>query len=196
MSWDAIIAKTADQNFAKPADDALYLPMGSASSIQAKLNSALPELEWSSASEGYARSGTLSLEFSLLGKMDPNGSESRSIGINDEVESISVAARGSGDPVALLVVIAKANEWSVADTQEGAWIDLNAPSQATWQQFTEYRDRLQQGSPPGSSPSGGSPSAESMATNLMISCAVFVILALAIWRFPARTERSRSGSRR
>lgn len=177
MSWDAIIGKTSDPNFAKPADNAPFVAMGKPKEVKAKLNMSLPGIDWSSTSEGHVYAGAVSLEFSLTGK-----SAAAATGItpprlmeSEDVEFIGVSARGSGAPIPILVSIAKANQWSIADSQDGTWIDLNAPSEKSWVQFTEFRDKIVAN--PGSGNSNTNPS---VGTNLLISAVVFVAIALAI----------------
>lgn len=177
MSWDAIIAKTSDSNYIKPADDARLVAMGTAQEIRGKLSSALPSLKWSSASEGHGNVESLSLEFSLLGKSDAAKpmKPSKLPGDSDPIESVGVSARGTGDPVGVIVSIAKANRWSVADSQDGIWIDLNAPGKKSWNEFAQYRDEVA-----GNLPLDRPPGDRSVTTNLLISAIVFGAVVVAV----------------
>jgi hypothetical protein len=145
MSWDVIIAKAADTNYCKPAESTGLLPMGTPGELHAKLDAVVPAIHWTSNAEGHAYVGSLSLEFSLGGKTDGIAPTATPLAGSDQVQSIGVSARGSGDPVATVVAIARKYQWSVADAQDGAWVDLNAPSHASWNQFTEYRDKMAAG---------------------------------------------------
>ncbi|MFO1449859.1 MAG: hypothetical protein U1F61_17000 [Opitutaceae bacterium] len=180
MSWDAIIAKTSDSHYIKPADDARLVAMGTAQEIRGKLSSALPSIKWSSSSEGHGYVESLSLEFSLRGKSDPSKptKASKPPGDSDPIESVGVSARGTGDPVNIVVSIAKTNRWSVADSQEGTWIDLNSPDKTSWREFAQYRDEVT-----GSLPPEGSMSDRSVATNLLISAVVFGAVIVAVRYF-------------
>jgi hypothetical protein len=183
MSWDATLAKTSDPNFARPAEDAKLLPMGKPADVRAALNATIPGIDWSHPPEGHVFMGDFSLEFYLTGKTPfqagsttiPNVSES------DDVESVSVSARGSGDPISALVAVAKANHWSLADAQEGTWMDLNSPSQKSWENFTAFRDRVSarvgivQPKPMES---------RSVGTNLLISAAVILGIILVMKYLP------------
>lgn len=177
MSWDAILVKTTEPNSAKPADDAKPLPMGTAREVRNKLEDAVPAINWWSSSEGHGYIGNLSLEFSLMGKTE--GREPRDVSKPlrdaDEVETVGVSARGEGDPVTLVCNIAKKNHWSVADAQDGTWMDLNAPDQKSWQEFSGYRDRLAD-APPGEAPSTGTP----MAMDILASLALLLVVALLV----------------
>ena len=177
MSWDAILVKTTDTNSAKPADDAKYLPMGTAREVRSKLEDAVPAIQWWSSSEGHGYIGNLSIEFSLLGKtegVNPPGML-KPLRDADQVETVGVSARGEGDPLTLVCNIAKKNHWSAADSQEGTWIDLNAPDQKSWQEFSGYRDRLTD-APPGQGLSSGT----SMAMNILASLALLFVVALLV----------------
>ena len=176
MSWDVIIGKTAGTNYAKPAEDAGFLPMGKPSEVKAKLDASIPSIQWFGADNGHASLDKLSLEINLIGPEDSNrpGLQPLPLRESDDVHMIGIAARGSGDPVALIVDLCKTNRWSVADSQEGEWINLNAPSKQSWQQFSTYRDKVL-GSPSVSGPSSGS-----VAVNLLISLVFFVLVGVAV----------------
>ncbi len=180
MSWDATIAKTSDPKFIKPADEARFLPMGTALEVRNNLTTAAPSIEWSSASQGHAYVGSLSLEFSFLGKIEENeslASMAKRPQDADEVGSIGVSARGAGDPLEVVISIAKANQWSVFDSQEGTWIDLNAPSKESWKDFTEFRDMVAQNLPGDRHPPTSS---GSLATNLFIVAAGLFLVVFAV----------------
>lgn len=183
MSWDAIIAKTADPNYAKPAENAAFLSMGTVKDVRAKVNAAVPQIKWSNGQEGVAFIGSLSLEINLAGKSDgTTAATAKRLSDHDEVESIGVSARGDGDPVATLVSLAKENHWSVSDSQEGTWIDLNSAGQNSWQGFTTFRDKaLSDGR------GGGSGNPPSVATNLMISAGLLIVAILVIRAFSKRS---------
>src|SRR5688572_4837769 len=111
MSWDAIIVKTSDPNYIKPADGAQFLPMGTAQEIRGKLTTAIPSIKWWSSYQGHSLVGSLSLEFSLMGRTEKKSLASvpKRPGDSDLVESVGVSARGTGEPLSVLVAIAKAN---------------------------------------------------------------------------------------
>lgn len=180
MSWDAIIAKTSDTNYTKPGDDAAFVSMGNPAEVRAKLNLGLPSLKWSSRSDGHADVGSLSLEFTLMGKSEHVGRESepKQLTEAESVDSIGVSARGNGDPVSVVVGLAKSNHWSVADSQDGAWINLDSPAQKTWTEFTQYRDKIARESRGTGPVTGGS-----VGINLLISCVVLIVVVLVIKHF-------------
>jgi hypothetical protein len=181
MSWDVIIAKTADPNFVKPSEDAGLLPLGNLNEVKVKLSAFDPKIEWASATQGHTIVGKISLEILLLGKTPERGAPrttATSLAGSDDVWSIGISARGEGDPVALVTMLAKTNSWSVADSQDGGWMDLNAPSLKSWKAFSEYRNEVFGGK------QGGDSSGGSVGMNLLISVAVFVVLVLLVRLFP------------
>src|SRR5437868_12692939 len=110
MSWDAIIVKTTDPNYAKPREDAPSVVMGRVSEVQAKVKQVVPSVEWSSPAYGHASLGSLSLEFSMLGPTN-SATAPEKLSLRSDVESIGIAARGSGDPISIIVTLAKSNHW-------------------------------------------------------------------------------------
>lgn len=185
MSWDAILVKTSDTNFAKPADNATGISMGKPAELRGKINSVIPGIHWWNGTEGNANMGSLSLEFSLIGNEKVNfpvvtaAQIPKPPGELDDVGSIGVSARGAGDPVSILVTIAKANHWSLGDSQDGSWIDLNSPSQSSWQEFTGYRDHVVNNLE-GARTNGGTNSTLSIGVNLIISAVIFAALIFLV----------------
>ncbi|HUR44764.1 MAG TPA: hypothetical protein VMZ27_02730 [Candidatus Saccharimonadales bacterium] len=174
MSWDAIFVKTTDPNFLHPAEHAGTMVMGPVSELQAKVKENLPSVEWTQPGYGHARIGSLSLEFSMLAPT-VRGAAPRSLSLSSDVDSIGVAARGSGDPLGVIVALAKSNHWSVIDSQEGTWMNLAAPNSSSWKEFTGFRDKVAGRI----GESTGRPT-EGIGRNLLISAVFFVALVLVL----------------
>lgn len=176
MSWDVIIGKKTGTNYAKPAEAAGFLPMGKPNEVKAKLDASIPSIQWSGAGNGYARFDKFSFEINFFGAESTNrlGLEPFPLREFDDVHMIGTSARGSGDPVAVIVDLCKTNRWSAADSQLGEWINLNAPSRESWQQFSAYRDRAPGGT------TANAPTSGSVAVNLLISLVFFALVGVVV----------------
>ena len=177
MSWDAIIAKTSETGKGTPAENAPFLPMGKPDAVRSALNASIPGIEWTRGGGGTVSTREFSLEFMLMG--DPmkqakaiKGSPLWGPQEPAEVGAIGVSARGGGNPIPVLVALAKANHWSITDSQSGEPIDLDAPSSKSWTEFTEWRD---------SALSGGGPAAtQSTAGGINLFIVVFSLAVLTV----------------
>jgi hypothetical protein len=178
MSWDALIAKVAGDNFEKPAENAKLVSMGSVREMRSVISEYFPSIKWQENGQGFVTTDSGSLEFLLIGRRD-TGANFNAIQDSEAVESIGVSARGGGDPVGIVTQFAILNKWSVADSQEGTWMDLRNVSRKSWKEFTTYRDKIAN-----SAGSSGSSETGSIGINLVISIALFALIAVAIKFLP------------
>jgi hypothetical protein len=177
MSWDALIVKVAGDNYEKPTEHAKLVAMGNVRELRAAINEAFPGTKWDRSGDGFVQIESLGLEFRLIGKT-ASGKSSNAAQEDDKVQSIGVSARGTGNPVELITNFARKNLWSVADSQEGQWIDLKNVSDKSWREFTGYREQVFNAQPePPSSELGHT------GLNLVISVAFFAGLFLAVRYF-------------
>ena len=174
MSWDALIAKAAGDNFEKPTENAKLVSMGSVHEMRSVISKHFPSIKWQENGQGVVTTDLGSLEFLLIGRRD-TGENFNATLESQAVESIGVSARGGGDPVGIITQFAILNKWSIADSQEGRWMDLRNVSRKSWEEFTAYRDKIAN-----SAGSRDSPEAGSIGINLVISIAVFALIAVAI----------------
>ena len=182
MSWDALIAKVADENFEKPAENAKLIGMGTAQEVRGVISEYFPTIKWQRDGQGFVLTDAGSLEFLLIGKRD-TGENFNVTEDSDEVDSIGVSARGGGDPVGIISHFAILNRWSVADAQEGNWMDLKNVSRKSWEEFTVYRDRV------ASSPrSSNSPEMGWISINIIISIAFFALIAVVVRFYSQRNN--------
>ena len=180
MSWDAILTKTADPNFKKPAENADSISMGQPAEIRDILNKSVPGLHWSSRTEGHVEVDSLSVEFSLMGMLTntDRSMPPKRLSEGDNVGGVAVTVRGNGNPVPWLVSLATKHQWSLSDSQEGEWIDLDRPNQESWEGFTALRDQAL--GLAGATDSGRD---HSFAVNLLLSVMFFMAIAFAYRRW-------------
>ena len=177
MSWDALIAKVASDNFEKPDQNAKLVGMGSSQEIRSVITKYFPSIKWQKDGQGFVATELGSLEFLLIGRRD-TGENFNASQDSDTVESIGVSARGGGDPVGVIAQFAILNKWSVVDAQEGGWMDLRNISRKSWEEFTNYRDKIAM--PGGENESNGK---GAVATNLLISIVFFALIAFVVKYF-------------
>ena len=176
MSWDVIIIKTTDPNFARPTEKADRVLMGKPDEVRSSLDKSIRGIHWTSTSHGVLNEGSLTLEFLLSAPHNSvDGLPPVSLKASDEVDSIGVYARGSGNPVEIIVKAAKFNQWSVFDSGMGTWIDLNSPNQQSWKEYTYYASTVEPETP--GKTEGG---AANLGTHLLLSVVVFAAVIVFI----------------
>ncbi len=119
MSWDVVVVKDADGR----------RPLGSRAEVQAAIDTCLPEFDVrvGPAVRIYQGMG-FGIEFCF--------------GAEDPVKSIYLHVAGFGDPISVMVRLARPNGWTLIDCGDGEMIDLDHPSYegwATWQMFAYGR---------------------------------------------------------
>jgi hypothetical protein len=180
MSWDAILTKTADPNFKKPAENADSISMGQPAAIRDILNKSVQGLHWNSQMEGHVDVDSFSVEFSLIGMSTDadRGVPPKRLSEGDDVGGVAVTVRGDGNPVPWLVSLATKHQWSLVDSQEGEWIDLDKPNQESWEGFTGLRDHAL-----GIAQAKDSQEGDSIAVNLLLSVVLFMAIGFAYRRW-------------
>lgn len=132
MSWDVVLVKYADGGhyqigggFSRDQE-----PLGWLAEVQANIKAQLPELDerdgvrlWQYFGMGF------SIEFDF--------------GTDAWVDELGLSVVGFGDPISVLVRIAKPNGWAVLDCADGSVLDLDRPSRegwVAWQLFANGRN--------------------------------------------------------
>lgn len=131
MSWDVLVlnyhgSPPADMDEMAEAGDPD--PLGKSATVRKAISKHLPGVDWSTPRFGIYWDEELSIEFDM-GKDDP-------------VTSIMLLVQGSGDAVAAMLQFAIPNNWSLFDCSSSEFINPEAPSQAGWEGFQEYRDKV------------------------------------------------------
>lgn len=130
MSWDVMIFNTRGK---KPPpieqfEESDYEPLGPAAGVRERLSSLLPGIDWSAPTWGVFEGDGFSIEFNV-GKEDPIG-------------SMMLHVRGGGDAIAAIFTFARPLGWSALDCSTSDFIDLDSPSQAGWEGFQAFRDKV------------------------------------------------------
>lgn len=105
--------------------------MGTVKEIRAKIASVLPAVDWSQPFNYTDEDQGYVLEF---------GSWSRNAPDDEPIEYFTIAVRGGGNPMPVLVALAKPNGWSLLDGSTAEYLDLDNPSPRGWLGFQGYRD--------------------------------------------------------
>ena len=130
MSWDVMVF---DLGGALPAGGEMapdFKPksMGAVAEVRSRISEHLATVDWSDGSWGMYEGDGFGLEFNM--------------GKAPETDGFMVHFRGSGDAIAALLRFAAPNGWSLFDCSTGEFIDPANPSNAGWEAFQGYRDRV------------------------------------------------------
>jgi hypothetical protein len=122
MSWDAMIIKGPPPSN-KEFNSEGYKPplMGQAAEVRKRISTVLGGTDWSDPSNGVFQSGSCHFVFALSG--------------DDQIENIDVEVTGSSDPLPILAMLCKQNDWALLDMQTVEWIDLSSSSSKSWVEF-------------------------------------------------------------
>jgi hypothetical protein len=130
MSWDVMIFNMRGKT--PPPLDQLqesdYAPLGPAAKVRQQVSSLLPGVDWSDPTWGTYGDDGFSIEFSV-GKDDP-------------IKNMTLHVRGGGVAIAAITRFAKPLGWSALDCSTSEFLDLDNPSQAGWQGFQAYREKI------------------------------------------------------
>ncbi len=113
MSWNLIILPPDDAG-----DDA---DLGDASEVRSRLGRVLTPIDWSEPSTGLFFGPGYRVEIGLQER--------------GTVESFMLHVTGDGDPLPLVVRLARSNGWAVFDSVAGDYLDLDHPSDAGWKGY-------------------------------------------------------------
>jgi hypothetical protein len=111
MSWDVFASKRTNE------------PLGSPAQVRAIFAKHLKNVDWSDSTNGIFFGDGFSFEL-WLGDQAP-------------VKNIIFGVRGGGDPLPILVAIARAEGWSLMDCSSGEELDLDAPTRESWLGYQE-----------------------------------------------------------
>jgi hypothetical protein len=129
MSWDVVVfnvrGKTPSLEQFEQSD---CEPLGPAAEVHQRISALLPGVDWSDPTWGIYEGDGFSIEFNV-GKDDP-------------IESMMLHVRGGGDAIAAITRFARPQGWSALDCSTGEFLDLENPSQAGWEGFQAYRDKV------------------------------------------------------
>ena len=88
----------------------------------------LAEIDWSDPNWGIYKGGGFTIEFN--------------VGKNDPIDHMMLHVRGGGDAIAAITHFARPLGCSALDCSTGEFLDLDNPSQAGWEEFQEFRDKV------------------------------------------------------
>ncbi len=119
MSWDlALVKVSGDFRPIAEVKAEEYLPLGDMQAICSAIRSAFPTAEWSSPTWAVYAGDGFEIEFSL-----------------EDVESVLLHVRGTGDPIPSLLRLTEGNGWLAVDCSTSEFIDPKAPSYEGWEGF-------------------------------------------------------------
>jgi hypothetical protein len=130
MSWDVMIFNTRGKNppSIEQFQESDYDPLGPAASVREALSNLLPGIDWSDTTWGIYQGAGFSIEFNVS-KDDPIG-------------TMMLHVRGAGDAISAIVAFARPSGWSALDCSTSDFINLDQPSQAGWEGFQAFRDKV------------------------------------------------------
>lgn len=130
MSWDVMVFNFGGRTPPpiEEVQDSDLVPLGPATEVRQRLSSHLPKIDWSDVTWGILEGDGFSIEF--------NG------GKNDPIANMMLHVRGGGDAIAAITTFARPLGWSVFDCSTGEYLDLDNPSQAGWEGFQAFRDKV------------------------------------------------------
>jgi hypothetical protein len=108
--------------------DSDFHSLGPAGEVRQRISGLLAGVDWSDLSWGLYEGDRYSIEFNV-GKDDP-------------ISNIMLHVRGGGDAIAAIAQFAKPLGWSALDCSTSEFLDLENPSQAGWEGFQAYRDKI------------------------------------------------------
>lgn len=130
MSWDVMIFNTRGDKTPpiEQFQESDYEPLGPAAIVRRRLSELLPGIDWSDATWGIFEGNGFSIEFN--------------VGNDDPIDNMMLHIRGGGDAVAAIVTFARPLGWSALDCSTSVFLDLDNPSQAGWEGFQSFRDKI------------------------------------------------------
>lgn len=130
MSWDVMIFNFGGKppRPMEQLEESDFVPLGPALEVRNRISSILSGVNWSNPKWGTYDGDGFSIEFNV-GKVDP-------------IEHMMLHVRGGGDAIAAIARFAEPAGWSALDCSTGEFLDLRNPSQAGWEGFQAFRDRV------------------------------------------------------
>jgi hypothetical protein len=130
MSWDVMIFNVRGKTPRTPEklQESDLDPLGFAVEVLQRVSALLAEIDWSDPNWGIYKGGGFTIEFN--------------VGKNDPIDHMMLHVRGGGDAIAAITHFARPLECSALDCSTGEFLDLDNPSQAGWEEFQEFRDKV------------------------------------------------------
>lgn len=129
MSWDVMVFDFGGtpKPFRQLTDADQPYVMGTSAEVRAKIDTHLPNVDWSDPTWRLYVGDGFSFELSM----------------DDEVEKrgFMVHVRGGGDAISALFRFATPNKWSLLDCSTTDWLNPDKPSQVGWKGFQVLRDK-------------------------------------------------------
>jgi hypothetical protein len=130
MSWDVMIFNLGDKT--PPSLDQLretdLRPLGLASEVRQRISALLTGLDWSDPTWGLYGGDGFSIEFS--------------VGKDVSITHMMLHVRGGCDAIGAITQFARPLGWSALDCSTSEFLDFDNPSQAGWEGFQAYRDKI------------------------------------------------------
>ena len=126
MSWDVTLFKSSDGQFRRET----LQSMGSPEVVRSAISRGLPSVIWSEPDYGRGSAGSFLLSFHVGREFD--------LGPDKPVSHVTMAVRGSGDPMQLLSALCTANAWQAWDWTSAKTLDPANPSSEGWQSFQRF----------------------------------------------------------
>lgn len=130
MSWDVMIFNMRGKTPPplEQLQESDYEPLGPAVEVRQRISALLTGVDWSDPTWGIYEGDGFSIEFNA-GKDDP-------------IDNMMLHVRGGGDAIAAITRFARPLGWSALDCSTSEFLDLENPSQAGWEVFQAYRDKV------------------------------------------------------
>jgi hypothetical protein len=128
MSWTVSVFGGAERPPIHGSADFELAVMGSGDDVRRRISASLPGVDWSDPAWGLYAGDGFTFEFS--------------VGPEEPITHFAVHVRGGGDAVADLLRFAAPNGWHLVDWSTGEFIGPDAPSQAGWEAWQEYRGKI------------------------------------------------------
>ena len=130
MSWDVMIFNFGDKAplTIESVNESDLKPLGPADDVRQRISRFLPGVDWTDPTWGLFGGDGFSIEFS--------------VGDKDPIGNIMLHVRGGGEAIAAIMSFARPLGWWAYDCSTGDFLDPQHPSQAGWEGFQRYRDKI------------------------------------------------------
>lgn len=130
MSWEVMIFNFggASPPPLEQIQDGDLKPLGAAKDVRRRISELLPSVDWTDPTWGIYGGDGFSIEFNV-GKEDP-------------ITNMMLHVRGSGDAISTIMGFICLLGWWAFDCTTSEYLNPQNPSQAGWEGFQRYRDKI------------------------------------------------------